>query len=81
MYIGYWTLNNYYYIVRPPNTDSSLFINGIEIILTMLTTENIDIFLIGDFNYDTYKSLMYQVKTIDFENFTNLLSEFNMYKL
>ena len=25
--------------------------------------------------------LMYQAKTIDSENFTNLLSEFNMYKL
>ena len=47
----------------------------------MLKTENIDSFLIGDFNYDTYTSHMYPAKNIDSENFTNLFSDFNMYTL
>ena len=66
---------------RPPNTDSSLFINELEIILTMLKSENRDIFLIDDFNYDTFKSRMYQSNNIEAENFTNIISEFNLYKL
>ena len=37
--------------------------------------------MIGDFNYDTYKYMMYHAKTIDSHNFTTFLSEFNMYKL
>ena len=68
-------------VYRPPNTDSSLFINELDIILTMLKSENRDIFLIGDFNYDTFKSRLYQSKNIEPENFTNILSEFNLYKL
>ena len=66
-------------VYRPPNTDSSLFINELERILTMLKSENRDIFLIGDFNYDTFKSMLYQSKNIEAENSTNILSEFNLY--
>ena len=68
-------------VCRPPNTNSSLLINELERILTMLKSENRDIFLIGDFNYDTFKSRLYQSKHIEAENFTNILSEFNVYKL
>ena len=39
-------------VYRHPNNDSSLFINELERILTMLKSENRVIFLIGDFNYD-----------------------------
>ena len=49
--------------------------------LTALNNENRDIFLIGDFNYDAYKSSIYQRNNIDSENFTNALAGFNMYKL
>ena len=41
-------------VYRPPNTDSSLFLNELERILTMLKSENRDIFIIGDFDYDTF---------------------------
>ena len=43
-------------VYRPPNTDSSIFINDLERILTKLVSENIDIFMIGDFNYGTFKT-------------------------
>ena len=49
--------------------------------LTALNNENRDIFLIGDFNYDTYKSSIYQRNNVDSENFKNALAGFNMYKL
>ena len=67
-------------VYRPPNTDSSLFINELERILTMLKSENRDIFIIGDFNDDTFKYRLHQSKNIEAENFTNILSEFNLYK-
>ena len=57
-------------VYRPTNTDGSLFINELERILTMLKSENRDIFLIGDFKYDTFKSRLYQSKNIEAENFT-----------
>ena len=68
-------------IYRPPNTESLLFINELDRILTALNKENRDIFLIGDFNYDTYKSSIYQSNNVNSENFTNALARFNMYKL
>ena len=37
-------------VYRPPNTDSSIFINDIEKILSKLDSENRDIFMIGDIN-------------------------------
>ena len=64
---------------RPPNTDSSLFINKLERILTMLKSENRDIFLIGDFNYDTFKSRLYQLKNIEAENYSPNSTYINLY--
>ena len=46
-----------------------------------MSNENRDIFLIGDFYYDTYESSIYQRNNINSENFTNTLAGFNMYKL
>ena len=68
-------------IYRPPNTESLLFINELDRMLTALNNENRDIFLIGDFNYDSYKSSIYQRNNVNSENFTNALAGFNMYKL
>ena len=49
--------------------------------LTVLNNENRDIFLIGDFNNDTYKSSIYQRNNVNSENFMNTLARFNMYNL
>ena len=68
-------------IYRPPNAESLLFINELDRILTALNKENRDIFLIGDFNYDTYKSSIYKLNNVNSDNFTNSLAGFNMYKL
>ena len=46
-----------------------------------MNSENRDIFLTGDFNYDTFKTSIYQANNVDSENFTNILSGFNLYKL
>ena len=37
--------------------------------------------MIGDFNYDTFKNSIYQLKSMDSEHFTNILAGYNMYKL
>ena len=37
--------------------------------------------MIGDFNYDTFKNSIYKLKSMDSEQFTNILAGFNMYKL
>ena len=52
-----------------------------EEMFTILTSENRDIFMIGDFNYDTFKNSIYQLKSMDFERFTNILAGFNYYYL
>ena len=52
-----------------------------EEMFTILTSENIDIFMIGDFNYDTFENAIYQLKSIDSEHFPNILAGFIMYKL
>ena len=52
-----------------------------EKMFTILTSENRDIFMIGDFNYDTFKTSIYQFNSIDSENFTNILAGFNMFQL
>ena len=43
-------------VYRPPNTDRSIFINDLERILSKLDSANRDIFMIGDLNYDTFKT-------------------------
>ena len=48
---------------------------------TILTSENRDIFMIGDFNYDIFKTSIYQSNSIDSNNFTNILAGFNMFQL
>ena len=68
-------------VYRPPNTDSTIFIKDMEKMFTILTSENRDIFMIGEFNYDTFKTSIYQFNSIDSENFTNILAGFNMFKL
>ena len=50
-----------------------------EEMFTILTSGNRDIFMIGDFNYDTFKNSIYQ--SMNSEHFTNILAGFNMYKL
>ena len=52
--------------------------NDLERILSKLDSENRDIFMIGDFNYDTFKT-SFQSINIESETFTNRLAEFNMY--
>ena len=52
-----------------------------EEMFTILTSENRDIFMIGDFNYDTFKNSIYQLKSMDSEHFTNIVAGFYMYKL
>ena len=37
--------------------------------------------MIGDFNYDTFKTSLFKPMNIESEIFTNRLAEFNMYKL
>ena len=37
--------------------------------------------MIGDFNYDTFKTPSFKPMNIESEIFTNRLAEFNMYKL
>ena len=64
-------------LYRPPNTDSTIFM---EEMFSILTSENRDIFMIGDFNYDTFENSIYQLKSMDSEHFINILAGFNMYK-
>ena len=52
-----------------------------EEMFTISTSENRDIFMIGDFNYDRFKNSIYQLKSMDSEHFTNIPAEFNMNKL
>ena len=52
-------------VYRPPNTDSSIFINDIEKILSKLDSENRDIFMIGDFNYDIFKTSSFKPMNIE----------------
>ena len=68
-------------IYRLPNTESLLFINELERILAALNNENRDIFLIGDFNYNTYQSSLYHLNNVNSEHFTNALAGFQMHKL
>ena len=65
----------------PLNTDSSIFIRDMKAMITTLTSENRKIYMLGDFNYDTFKTSIYQMNSTDSENFTNILAGFNMYKL
>ena len=37
-------------LYRPPNTDSTICMKDMEEMFTILTSENIDIIMIGDFN-------------------------------
>ena len=57
---------------RPPNTDILMFIKDMERILNNVDYENRDIFMIGDLNYNTFKTL--QPSNIKFETFTNVLA-------
>ena len=68
-------------LYRHPNTDSTIFMKDMELMFTILTAENRDIFMIENFNYDTFKNSIYQLKSMDSEHFTNILAGFNIYKL
>ena len=43
-------------VYRTLNTDSSIFINDIETMFAILTSENREMYMIGDLNYDTFKT-------------------------
>lgn len=43
-------------IYRPPNTSTVIFNNSLEVLLNMVTKSSIDIYMMGDFNIDTYQS-------------------------
>ena len=61
-------------VYRPPNIDSSIFINDLEIILTKLDSENRDIFYDRRiFYYDTLKTSSFKSMNIESESFTNRL--------
>ena len=47
----------------------------------ILTSENREIYMIGDFIYDTFKTSIYHLNSIDSENVTNILAGLYMYKL
>ena len=68
-------------VYRPPNTDCSLFFDDLEINISILSAENRHIFLFGDFNLDTFKSTQFKTNKVDAENFTNILTGFNLFKL
>ena len=62
---------------RPPNTDCSLFFDDLEINISILSAENRHVFIFGDFNLDTFKSILFKTNKVDAENFTNILTGFN----
>ena len=68
-------------VYRPPNTDCSLFFDDLEINISILSAENRHIFLLGDFNLDTFKSTPFNTNKVDAENFTNILTGSNLFKL
>ena len=68
-------------VYRPHNTDWSLFFDDLERIISILSAENRHIFLLGDFNIDTFKSALFKTNKVDTENFTNILTSFNLFKL
>ena len=68
-------------VYRPPNTDCDLFFDDLEIHISILPAENRHIFLIGDFNLDTFKSILFKTNEVDAKNFNNILTGFNLFKL
>ena len=68
-------------VYTPPNTDCSLFFDDLEGNISILSAENGHIFLLGDFNLDTFKSTLFKTNKVDAENFTNILTGFNFFKL
>ena len=65
-------------VYRPPNTNSTI---SMKVMFSVLIYESRDIFMVGDFNHDTFKNSICQLNSIDPENVTNILAGFNMYKL
>ena len=65
----------------PPNTDCSMLFDDLEITILILSAENMHIFILGDFNLDTFKSTPFKTNKVDAENFTNILTGFNLFKL
>ena len=68
-------------VYRPPNTDCSLFLDDLERNISILSAENRHIFILGDFNLDTFKSTPFKTHKVDAENFTNIHTGFNLFKL
>lgn len=68
-------------IYRPPNTDTSTFLDELENMLKILQKEKKIIFLLGDFNYNTFKATKYDINSVESESFSNLLSSYNLIKL
>ena len=65
----------------PPNTDCSLFFDDMERNISILSAENRHVFLFGDFILDTFKSTPFKTNKVDAENVTNILTDFNLFKL
>ena len=68
-------------VSTPPNTDCSLFFDDLERNISISPAENRHVFLFGDFNLDTFKSTLFKTNKVDAENFTNILTGFNLFKL
>ena len=49
-------------VYRPPNTDCSLFFGDLERNISILSADNRHVFLLGDFNLDTFKSTPFKTK-------------------
>ena len=46
----------------------------------ILSAENRHIFILGDFNLDTFKSTPFKTNKVDAEDFINILTGFNLFK-
>ena len=68
-------------VYRPPKTDCSLLFDDLERNISILFAENRHVFLLGDFNLNTFKSTPFKTNKVDAENFTNILTGFNLFKL
>ena len=68
-------------VYRPPNTDCSFLLDDLERNITILSAENRYVFLLGDFNLDTFKCTPFKTNKVDAENFTNIPTGFNLFKL
>ena len=58
-----------------------MFFDDLERNISILPAGNRHIFLLGDFNLDAFKSTPFKIIKVDAENFTNILTGINLFKL